>query len=178
MTCASSSTSSAAAAATTAFDDSDNSCGLPGGLTVTEGPATVNYFYSIQDVLSYSIDCSLQGTTSAYCTNSINEQVSSSFSSEVLTSSIDGTDLASAFVAVTITAGAGAATQTTGSMTTTAGPSSTGSRAVASTGTAGTSGAGTQQTSSTASHNAAMPAKTGAIRYVAGGLAMAIVAAL
>lgn len=118
VTCASEASGTAASATPTSFtdgsdsSDEDDGCEIgPQPLTLTQGPSTANLIYTI-DVITATIDCILQGTTSATCTASqtgANDMESSMTESMESVPSVITTTLGSesiSFTPVTITAGA------------------------------------------------------------------------
>jgi len=145
-----------------------SNCGLPaGGMTIAEGPSTVSMQMAIGDGTYGTIHCSLDGTTRADCT----ETVGGSTSVGVLT----GTDIASAYMPVVVTAGAGAAATPTGAGTPGATPAAS-TPAVTGSGSARGSPAPTANGSSggsaSASASGASATHTNAAAQVMGGGSM------
>ncbi|KAL8792997.1 MAG: hypothetical protein Q9195_004401 [Heterodermia aff. obscurata] len=118
VTCASGASGTVASATPTSFNDGsdssdgDDDCQIgPQPLTVTQGPSTVNLVYTV-DVITATIDCIFQGTTSATCTasqtgaNDVESSMTESMESvpSVITTTLGSDSLS--FIPVTITAGA------------------------------------------------------------------------
>ncbi|RFU33986.1 hypothetical protein B7463_g2351, partial [Scytalidium lignicola] len=137
-----------------------NDCGLPGVITLVEGPKTAKYTMSAEMDASGAVaftgyvDCSLAGTTSAVCIESYGGNEANSPGRSTMT--YTGTDLE--YMPVTITAGA-AAKATTGASPSSAVPSTTDTVSLAT--PANTSGASSSGSAASSSGSAAAQPTTG-----------------
>ena len=103
------------------LDDTDSSpssdtdfgaadCGFLSSFTVIEGPSTVHYSIGVESIALASINCALSGTTKAVCTASASLDAAAETEldqhvSSLTTTTLTGTDVASGYIPVVVTAG-------------------------------------------------------------------------
>ncbi|PMD18758.1 hypothetical protein NA56DRAFT_647641 [Hyaloscypha hepaticicola] len=166
----------------------DNTCGFPGGLTLTEGPSTAVYTISEAAEFTGIFDCSLAGTSSAVCVQPNGGSGANDPGTSTVT--LTGTDytsmpvtIVSADALTTGNSGSELDPTPTGSGTATAsgtgiksGPTTVGSvtPTMTSSMASGSGNVAPQSGSTTSSSHAGGPAITGNAMLVMGGAAVAM----
>ncbi|KAM0160284.1 hypothetical protein ACHAQE_004656 [Botrytis cinerea] len=177
----------AAPATTSSYFDDSNDCGVPPNFTFTQGPSTIAYTYTIDDVEDYvvtdsasgssyatgqatmTLGCVLSGTSVGVCSYTELEAVASTTLTSIDATTVSGTEYTEVFTGVPVTITAGPAS-TTGSAS---GASASASKSAS--GSASGSAAGSA--SGSAASTGGMPMITAKAQWVVGGAAAAMVMA-
>ncbi|KAK6598563.1 hypothetical protein ACHAP3_007526 [Botrytis cinerea] len=177
----------AAPATTSSYFDDSNDCGVPPNFTFTQGPSTIAYTYTIDDVEDYvvtdsasgssyatgqatmTLGCVLSGTSVGVCSYTELEAVASTTLTSIDATTVSGTEYTEVFTGVPVTITAGPAS-TTGSAS---GASASASKSAS--GSASGSAAGSASGSATSTGG--MPMITAKAQWVVGGAAAAMVMA-